>query len=126
MEEAHDCAGGDYCTQLIDEDVDMDMHASGPFLCRECTNGPKRETVYCSLRCADINFQSHREGVHVPERKLRGLNFDRDMDDLVFDREDRGRYHARDIRPHMATLGDMLLDFQHRNAIEVTDSGYHE
>ncbi|CAN8100623.1 unnamed protein product [Discula destructiva] len=126
MERAHDCAGGEYCAQLIDEDVDMDMHASGPFLCRECTNGPKRETVWCSLRCAHMNFQSHREGVHVPERKLRGLDSDRDIESLVFDREDRTRYHARNIRVHLAPLEEMLLDFQQRNAIEVSENGYHE
>lgn len=125
MEESHDCAGGDDCAQLIDEDVDMDMHRSGPFLCKECTTGLKKETVYCSLRCADINFQRHREHIHIPERKQRGLDVDRDVDDVIFDRE-RGRYHARDIRSHLVSLGDLLLDFQQRNAIEVADNAYAE
>lgn len=110
----------------MEEDVDMDMHTAGPFLCRECTNGPRKETVYCSLRCADMNFQSHRETVHVPERKQRGLNVDQDMVDLEFDRENRGRYRAREIRVHLAPLGDMLVDFQQRHEIEVTDNGYAE
>lgn len=127
MDEAHDCAGGDYCVQLIDEDVDMDMHGAGPFLCNECTNGAKRETIYCSLRCANMSFQSHREAVHVPERRLRGLDVDRDMhSEVVFDRQDRTRYHARDIGLHMAVLGDLLVDFQQRNVLEVTGNGYHE
>jgi len=73
-----------------------------------------------------MNFQSHREGVHVPERKLRGLNVDQDMVDIMFDREDRGRYHARDIRVHLAPLGDMLADFQQRHGIQISDNGYAE
>lgn len=125
MESSHDCASGDNCAQLIDEDVDMDMHRSGPFLCRECTTGLKKEAVYCSLRCADMNFQRHREQIHIPERKKRGLDVDRDVNDIVFDGE-RVRYHARDIRSHLVSLGDLLLDFQQRNAVEITDNAYAE
>lgn len=125
VEASHDCAGGDGCAQLIDEDVDMDLHRSGPFLCKECTTGLKKEAVYCSLRCADINFQRHREQVHIPERKQRGLDVDRDVQDIVFDGEG-ARYHARDIRLQLVSLGDLLLDFQQRNAIEVADNAYAE
>lgn len=123
VETSHDCAGGNGCTQLIDEDVDMDMHNSVPFLCRECTTGYRLEAVYCSLRCADINFQRHREQVHIPERKQRGLEIDRDVNDIIFD-DERARYHARDIRSHLASLGDLLLDFQQKNSVEVADNAY--
>lgn len=125
MEASHDCAGGNNCAQLTEEDVDMDMHNSGPFLCKECTTGFKKEAVYCSVRCADINFQRHREKVHMPERKQRGLEIDRDVSDITFD-EDRARYRARDVRLHLASLGDLLLEFQQSNSVEVTDNAYPE
>lgn len=124
VEAAHECAGGDNCAQMVDEDVDMDVDRSGPFLCRECTNDLKMEAVYCSVRCADLNFHRHREGVHIPQRKQRGLDVDKDAGDITFAGDGRSRYHARDIRSNLVSLGDLLLDFQQRNAIEVAERFY--
>lgn len=124
VERAHDCAGGDNCAQMIDEDVDMDVDRSGPFVCRECTNDFKMEAVYCSMRCADINFYRHREGVHIPQRRQRELDVDKDAGDISSAGDSRGRYHSRDIRSLLVSLGDLLLDFQQRNAIEVAERFY--
>lgn len=121
-ERAHPgCASGDDCVQLFDEDVEMDMNGSGGgcFLCRECTGSLKIESIYCSLRCADVNFQRHRERIHIPERAARGVVGQVETeDDLVFENEDKSRYHAKDIGLYLMPLMDALREFQHRNGIE--------
>lgn len=124
VEAAHECAGGDHCAHIVDEDVDMETDRSGPFLCRECTSDLRLETVYCSVRCADMNFCRHREGIHIPQRKQRQLDVDRDMGDVAFEGESRVRYHARDIRSQVVPLGEALLEFQQRNAIEAAENIY--
>lgn len=126
MEAAHTCAGGNNCAQLVDEDIDMNMDGEGPFLCRECTDTLKKESVFCSVRCAAINFRHHREEVHIPARKQRESDVDQDVADLVYDMDDKSRYHARDIRSHLAPLGDLLADFQQRNVIEAMENIYPE
>lgn len=122
MELAHDCVGRDNCAQLIDDDVDMDLDGSGPFLCKECTIDEKREAVFCSVRCADLNFQRHRERDHLPERRGWEFIVEKDADDLVFDDDNRERYHARDIRSHVIPMGELFFDFQQRNAIEIPEN----
>lgn len=102
----------------------MDADNSGVFLCKECTIDLKLEAVYCSARCADINFHRHREGVHIPQRKLRELDVERDAADVTFAGDQSGRYLARDIRAHLLPLNDLLLDFQQRNAIEAAEKVY--
>lgn len=102
----------------------MDLDGSGPFLCKECTIDEKIEAVYCSVRCADINFQRHRERDHIPERRGRDFDVERDADGLVVDDDDRGRYRARDIRSHLIPMGELFFDFQQRNAIEMPENFY--
>lgn len=41
--------------------------------CTECLTTLKQPTTWCSLTCADANFQRHREEVHLSERKKLGL-----------------------------------------------------
>ncbi|KAI7784658.1 hypothetical protein LA080_009595 [Diaporthe eres] len=119
MEESHGCASGNYCTQITDEDIDMDMDSKRLLLCRECTRLHKIESIFCSLRCADTNFRRHREEVHIPGRMRRSIQVNRDMDDVVFDGEDRTRYHARDMKLHVVPLDDMLEDFAQKNGIDI-------
>lgn len=102
----------------------MDMDGSGPFLCRECILDLKKEAVYCSVRCAHVNFRRHREEVHLPERKHRALDVHKDADELAFEDGDRARYHPRDIRSHLIPMADLLVEFQQRNAIEVAETVY--
>ncbi|KAK4145360.1 uncharacterized protein C8A04DRAFT_26867 [Dichotomopilus funicola] len=40
--------------------------------CTECLTTFHQPILWCSPACADANFQSHREGVHLPERKRLG------------------------------------------------------
>lgn len=50
--------------------VDSDPNASSPVcFCRECLTTLKLESVFCSLRCYDLNFQGHRENTHMPARR---------------------------------------------------------
>ncbi|KAF3768819.1 hypothetical protein M406DRAFT_249862 [Cryphonectria parasitica EP155] len=122
VETTHDCAGGDNCVQLVDEDTEMDMDGSGPFLCKECLNDFRKGSVYCSVRCADLNFQRHRQGVHFPERKQRDLDVDRDASALHFVDDSKTKYRPQNIRSHLASLKDLLNEFQHKNAIEATET----
>ncbi|KAJ0123476.1 hypothetical protein J7T55_011941 [Diaporthe amygdali] len=119
LEESHACASGNYCTQITDEDIDMDMDSKWLLLCRECTHLHKVESIFCSMRCADVNFRRHREEVHIPGRMRRSIQVNRDIDDIVFDGEDRSRYHARDIKSHVVPLDDMLEDFAQRNGVDI-------
>ncbi|KUI64734.1 hypothetical protein VM1G_00495 [Cytospora mali] len=116
-DESHGCAGRDYCVQLIDDDVDMDADNADDYMCRECTDRLRIETVFCSIRCAEHNFKRHREGVHIQERMKRELEVDRDVDDLVFVETDKSRYHARDIRSHVASVGELMRDLKQRNGL---------
>lgn len=116
-EQNHGCAGGDNCVQLVEEDVEMDMGNADDFLCRECTDKLRIESVFCSVRCAELNFQRHREGVHIPERTRRELEVDRDLDDLAFDEANKSSYHARDIRSHVAAVGELVRDLKQRNGM---------
>lgn len=103
----------------------MSMDGAGPFFCKECLEKHRLESVYCSARCADVNFQRHREQVHLPERRRRGTD-DRDEEDLIWENEFRQRYHARDIHMHLMPLGELLADYQHRNNIEAMVNVYPE
>lgn len=119
VEDNHGCASGKYCTQITDEDIDMDLDSSWLLLCRECTHLHKTESIFCSIRCADINFRRHREEAHIPGRMRRSIQVNRDIDDIVFDSEDRSRYRARDIKSHVVPLADMLEDFAQKNGIDI-------
>ncbi|KAK3500910.1 hypothetical protein B0T13DRAFT_234703 [Neurospora crassa] len=94
IETDHQCASRDDCVQVNplrhshqhydpDQDVNMDgtstvasspvdsdPNASSPVcFCRECLTTLKCESVFCSLRCYDLNFQGHRENIHMPTRR---------------------------------------------------------
>ncbi|KAK7740693.1 hypothetical protein SLS53_005161 [Cytospora paraplurivora] len=116
VEECHGCAGGERCVQLVEDDIDMDLDNADDYLCRECME-LKIESVYCSIRCAELNFQRHRENVHIRERRKQDIAVDRDLDDLVFDEADRSRYHARNIRSHLAAIGELMGGLRQRNGM---------
>lgn len=101
----------------------MSVDDEGPFLCKECLQTHKFESVFCSVRCADVNFQRHREHVHLPERRRRGKD-DHDRDQLIWENEFRQRYHARDIQAHLLPLETLLADFQQKNNIEAMVNVY--
>ncbi|KAK3298233.1 uncharacterized protein B0H64DRAFT_429496 [Chaetomium fimeti] len=93
--ETHTCASALDCIQLHpantntttstnqnpkEEEEDTPMADAPPpppptelRFCTECLTTLKRPTAWCSLACADANFQTHREAVHLPGRARLGL-----------------------------------------------------
>ncbi|ROW13820.1 hypothetical protein VPNG_03543 [Cytospora leucostoma] len=116
VEEKHRCAGGERCVQLVEDDIYMDLDNADDYLCRECME-LKIESVYCSIRCAELNFQSHREDLHIRERRKQDFAVDRDLDDLVFDEPNRSRYHSRAIRSRLAAIGELMGDLRQRHGM---------
>ncbi|ROT34673.1 hypothetical protein SODALDRAFT_329534 [Sodiomyces alkalinus F11] len=109
----HSCAAGRECVQLSDEDVDMmGSENSGVVICRECAEDLDRATTYCSGRCARRDFQRHREDVHVPgRRKLSKREVEVDTKDLVFEDEEKTRYHVEDVSKYVWKLDAALERF---------------
>ena len=107
--EAHECASGDHCTDLLKEDVDMDGDNRITVLCRECVEAFKVESVFCSPQCYNDNFQRHREGVHLSEWAKIGEIAD-DDDDLEHLPGDESKYRAKKIEKHYIVFGDVLAD----------------
>ncbi|KAI0008655.1 hypothetical protein F4779DRAFT_586208 [Xylariaceae sp. FL0662B] len=109
----HECASGQACVTLHDEDVEMDGNRSVPVFCRECVENAGIPSAFCSLRCFDANFQNHRDSVHVPERQ-RAQREVNDESLLEFDPEDKTRYRARKIGDHLITLDDAMSEWQQK------------
>lgn len=108
--------------QETDEDVEMDRDRMAPYVCRECLRNHGIESVYCSVRCADFNFQRHREQVHLPERRRRGVN-EPDGEDIRWENEFRQRYWAKNIRKHLVSLVDLIGDYEvDKNIQSITDA----
>ncbi|KAI1434135.1 hypothetical protein GGR50DRAFT_664233 [Xylaria sp. CBS 124048] len=113
MNEAHECASGPNCRTLHDSDSEMDADQPLEVFCRECVEDFSRESIFCSVRCFDDNFQRHRDGVHIPERARR----ERQVDDeylLRFDPEDGARYSARNIDEHVISLSNAIANWQQK------------
>ncbi|KAH8662043.1 hypothetical protein BX600DRAFT_512919 [Xylariales sp. PMI_506] len=117
-EEAHACASGSGCITIQDEDVDMDDEGDAACLCRECVEELEMESVFCSPRCFDSNFQRHREDVHIPRREHAGELVD-DEKDLEYSPEDKTRYRARKIEDHFMLLHDATADLAEKMEISV-------
>ncbi|KAI5867733.1 hypothetical protein GGS23DRAFT_549695 [Durotheca rogersii] len=113
IDEAHECASGQDCVRLQDDDVDMEDARSTLVLCRECVLNFRIPSVFCSPRCFDDSFQRHRDDIHLLEWKnmRQGVG---DETQLEFDPEDRTRYRARDIEEHLVTLDHAMAEWQRK------------
>lgn len=69
------------------------------------------------MSCADLNFRRHREEVHVPERRKRGQEVDRDSDGLAFEGLDKSNYHARDIRSYFTLQSDLSCELKENSGM---------
>ncbi|KAM7208939.1 hypothetical protein V8F20_000817 [Naviculisporaceae sp. PSN 640] len=130
MEESHTCSAKDQCIQLKeDEDpiMDYDGDVSRPHFCSECLTSLKHPTLWCSLTCADNNFQDHREKIHLPQRKKLKLEVS-DEDQLVYAAPVPGgavgeretlppKYRAKDITSHVRRLEVELAEFQEQTTV---------
>ncbi|KAI2619725.1 hypothetical protein GGR54DRAFT_127475 [Hypoxylon sp. NC1633] len=110
---AHECASGQGCVRLHDEDVEMDDGERVLVLCRECVEILGIPSVFCSSHCLDANFQPHRDNIHIPERKSTQHEIN-DESQLEFDLNDRTRYRPRKIEDHLITFDDAMAEWQRK------------
>ncbi|KAI1258897.1 hypothetical protein F5Y18DRAFT_322711 [Xylariaceae sp. FL1019] len=117
--ENHTCASGQGCTTLHDPDVEMDG-TGGPvtIFCKECVEDLETDSIFCSPRCYDANFQDHREDVHFREREKQGIEAD-DEKLLVFDPDQPRTYRAKVIEEHFVTLRDALGQWEAKMGAKV-------
>ncbi|OLN97244.1 hypothetical protein CCHL11_07712 [Colletotrichum chlorophyti] len=106
VQSAHACAAGDGCVQLTDEDEHMGGNEEQPVICEECAEQLGQSIVYCSSRCASSDFQAHREGVHIPNWKGLGINVDTQGEHLVYDNDEKTKYHVNDISKFVWGIDD--------------------
>lgn len=134
--ETHICSSAWDCIQVQqkpqtgtsgDQDTRMDDEPPAPndlCFCTECLTAVKQPTMWCSPACADANFQSHRDEVHLPERKKRGLDVD-DEAQLEYsgDSGDGNRkYHAKNIRALLTPLEEAVKEWEERNRVQLQSS----
>ncbi|KAF9871519.1 hypothetical protein CkaCkLH20_10930 [Colletotrichum karsti] len=103
---AHSCAAGEGCIQLKDEDEEMGDSGEGAVICEECAEQLGQSTVYCSSRCASSDFQTHRDGVHIPNWKGLGIDLDTQGEHLIYDNDDKTKYHVNDISKFVWRIDD--------------------
>ncbi|KAI1823745.1 hypothetical protein F4861DRAFT_307181 [Xylaria intraflava] len=119
MSASHECASGANCRTLHDSDSEMDIDQPMEVFCRECIEDLGQESIFCSLRCFDSNFQLHRDDVHIPERAKRERQVD-DEGQLEFDPEDGTRYSARKIEEHIISLSDATASWQQKTGATIS------
>lgn len=82
--------------------------------------------MWCSLTCADADFQRHREEVHLPERKKLGLGVD-DEGQLEYDDRPGGdserKYRAKDIHALTTTLDEAVGEWEEKNHVRLQSLG---
>ncbi|KAI2634672.1 hypothetical protein GGS26DRAFT_550878 [Hypomontagnella submonticulosa] len=118
LDATHECASGQGCVRLHDEDVEMNEGRIILVFCRECVEILKVPSIFCSSRCFGENFRHHRESVHIPER--RNIQHEtNDEDQLEFDPEDKTRYRARKIEEHFITFDDAITGWQQKTGATV-------
>ncbi|GJC97222.1 hypothetical protein CH63R_07481 [Colletotrichum higginsianum IMI 349063] len=106
VQTAHSCAAGEGCVQLKDEDEEMGGNGEGPVICEECAEQLGQSIVYCSSRCASADFQEHREGVHIPNWQGLGIDLGTQGEHLVYDNDEKTKYHVNDISKFVWRLSD--------------------
>ncbi len=97
----------------------MDETRRVPVFCRECISTLKLPFVFCSPHCCDVNFQHHRDEIHLPERKKTHSEVD-DESLLEFATEDKTQYRARKIEEHLITLDDAIEEYQQKTGATVS------
>ncbi|KAI1638006.1 hypothetical protein F4809DRAFT_601786 [Biscogniauxia mediterranea] len=120
LSETHECAAGNECTLVADEDVEMETGDQLMLaLCRECVETLETPSTFCSSRCFGLNFQRHREEVHLPGRQKAGFEV-KDEGQIEFDAEDKTKYGARKIEDHIVTLHEAMIQWQQITSATVT------
>lgn len=86
--------------------------------CRECVEHLGQASIFCTVRCYGVNFQRHRERVHIPERERRKHEMD-DKGQLELDPDDETQYSARNIEDHIIHLRDAIAGWQQRTEASI-------
>ncbi|KAK1573808.1 uncharacterized protein LY79DRAFT_593696 [Colletotrichum navitas] len=121
VQTAHSCAAGEGCVQLKDEDEEMGGSGEGPVICEECAEQLGQSIVYCSSRCASADFQEHREGVHIPNWKGLGIDIGTQGEHLVYDNDDKSKYHVNDISKFVWRLDEAFARVFKSNNPDIRD-----
>ncbi|KAI0547539.1 hypothetical protein F4679DRAFT_574729 [Xylaria curta] len=116
---SHECSSGANCLSLDDSDSKMEVDEPSVVFCQECVTDLGQASIFCSLHCYDVNFQRHRDRVHIPERERRNHDID-DKGQLEFHPEDERRYSARKIEEHVISLHDAMTDWQQRTEASIS------
>ncbi|KAK4133373.1 hypothetical protein BT67DRAFT_434819 [Trichocladium antarcticum] len=125
--ETHLCSSSSKCTQLQRDDSGKDTPPRpSPHdlrFCTECLVSLKQPTLWCSLACADADFQHHRDEVHLPERQKLGLGVNDEQQLQYGDRngndDSSRRYRARDIRTLTTSLEEAVTEWEARNRVRL-------
>ena len=107
----HPCESGVRC--LSDKDAAGDVGGTDCF-CRECVEATGHRARYCSDRCAVADFRHHRELVHLPGRRKRGVEVDDDADQVVPEGDEAGSYTASDAR-HVRPYAEVVKAYRAEN-----------
>lgn len=65
-----------------------------------------------------MNFQAHRDRVHLPERKKAHNEWD-DENQLEFAAENKSQYGARKIEDHIILLSEAVAEYQEKTGIQL-------
>lgn len=117
----HACAAGDRCTHRDARPDDARTPARHSF-CRECVLSFGISTFYCAQRCAQRDFQRHREKVHLVNRQMRA-DFHDDQADLAYSNGSDAAgtpsrektYTAADIGKHVLTIEEAFASLQKKH-----------
>ncbi|KAI0118210.1 hypothetical protein GGR51DRAFT_498498 [Nemania sp. FL0031] len=110
---SHECSSGQNCQNLTDPDSQMEVDEPLVVFCRECVEHLGQVSTFCAVRCYSVNFQQHRDELHIPERERRKYEID-DQGQLEFDPDDETKYSARKIEDHIIRLRDAMADWQQK------------
>ncbi|KAL2260732.1 hypothetical protein VTK26DRAFT_5165 [Humicola hyalothermophila] len=140
--EAHLCSSGSKCVLLPQNrkpstSNDQENPTQNPApqspdearFCTECLTSLRQPTLWCSLACAESDFQRHREEEHLPERKRLGLEVN-DEDQLEYFKDNTEgdgsstsssskRYRAKDISAHTTSLDEAAREWEERNKVKL-------
>ncbi|KAI3327406.1 hypothetical protein HD806DRAFT_392550 [Xylariaceae sp. AK1471] len=119
LEVSHECLSGANCLSLRDAEDRMEVDESTLVFCRECAEDYGQESIFCSSRCLDVNFQRHRDDVHIPERERRYHEVEEEGQ-VEFDPEDETRYPVRRGEERIIGLRDAVADWQQRTGARVS------
>lgn len=124
MAKAHKCAAGEHCITLYQPEEDGEgftdpTNGKGDvYLCKECLEHRKTVAVFCTLACAESNFNHHREDGHRPTPRSRSVG-PPDTARLHDNHGARSEAHGwEDVKARLVTLEQALQDMQEKKVID--------